>query len=71
MKEAKRPLLASFRGSRTQEEIGREYGVTQQVWSRWERGDVVPNVVVMKRLERDIGFPMEQIFPDVFNPQKA
>ncbi len=67
-RRVKRPLLASYRGKQTQEEIGKKYGVTQQVWSRWERGDVVPNVVIMRQLEKDIGKPMEAIFPDVFNP---
>ena len=43
------------------------YGVTQQIWSRWETGVRTPRIENMKRLEDDIGIPMEVIFADVFN----
>ena len=66
-----RARLIEYRGEHSQKEMGDRYGVTQQVWSRWEKGLAKPNVVTMKRLEEDIGVPMEEIFFDVFDTQKA
>jgi transcriptional regulator with XRE-family HTH domain len=63
----KRDILIAFRGNRTQKEMGEKYGVAQQVWGRWENGEARPRVEIMKRLEDDIGKPMEYIFFDVFN----
>lgn len=31
----KREVLVSYRGHRSQEEMGKLYNVSQQVWSRW------------------------------------
>lgn len=67
----KREVLASYRGDRSQEEMGKLYNVSQQVWSRWENGTAKPRVEIMKQLEEDIGVPMESIFFDVFNTSKA
>ena len=67
----KRDLLIKFRADRSQNEMAKIYGVTQQVWSRWENGTQKPKIFTMKRLENDIGKPMEEIFFDVFNTQKA
>ncbi len=63
----KREILIEYRGNRSQKEIAKQYGVPQQTWQRWEAGKNKPNVVTMKRLEDDIGVPMEVIFADVFN----
>ena len=62
----KREQLILFRGTRSQTEMANIYGVTQQAWSMWERGENTPIPAIMKKLEDDIGVPMEQIFPDVF-----
>lgn len=67
----KREVLVSYRGHRSQEEMGKLYNVSQQVWSRWENGTAKPRVEIMKQLEEDIGVPMEDIFFDVFNTSKA
>lgn len=67
----KREVLVSYRGHRSQEEMGKLYNVSQQVWSRWENGTAKPRVEIMKQLEEDIGMPMEDIFFDVFNTSKA
>lgn len=67
----KREVLISYRGNRSQEEMGKIYNVSQQVWSRWENGAAKPRVEIMKQLEEDIGVPMESIFFDVFNTSKA
>ena len=63
----KREILISYRGNRSQEEMARKYNVSQQVWSRWENGDAKPKVETIKKLEMDIGKPMECIFFDVFD----
>ena len=62
-----REKLAEYRGDRSQSEMAKMYGVTQQAWSLWETGTQKPDVIIMKRLEIDSGVPMEQLFPDVFN----
>ena len=66
-----RKALIEYRGKRSQKEIAAQYDVSQQVWQRWEAGTAKPSVVMMKRLEDDIGIPMETIFADVFNTQRA
>ena len=66
----KREHLIAFRGKRTQAEMASQYGVTQQSWSLWERGENTPSLPIMKQLEDDIGIPMEDIFFDVFNNNK-
>ena len=62
----KRTKLIAFRGERTQQDMAKHYGVSQQSWSLWEKGESAPNVVTMKKLEKDSGVPMESLFPDVF-----
>lgn len=62
----KRDKLIKFRNKKTQKEMAKRYGVTQQIWSRWENGVRTPKVETMKRLEDDIGIPMEIIFADIF-----
>ena len=63
----KRQILIDFRGDKSQTEMAKEYGVSQQMWSYWETGTVTPPPHIMKRLENDIGIPMEVIFFDTFN----
>ena len=63
----KRQKLIDFRGNRTQSEMAKLYGITQQAWSAWENGDKTPQPHIMKQLENDSGIPMEVIFFDAFN----
>ena len=63
----KRQILIDYRGNRTQTEMAKLYGVTQQTWSGWENGTYAPPPHIMKRIEDDSGHPMEYIFFDVFN----
>ena len=63
----KRKLLIQFRCEKTQAEIAKEFGVSQQAWASWENGTSQPSVILMKKLEDAIGVPMEEIFFDVFN----
>lgn len=64
--ERKRKMLVQYRGWRTQQEMGDRYGVSQQLWNCWERGKSAPRVAMMKRLEKDSGVGMEELFPDQF-----
>lgn len=66
----KREKLIKFRNGKSQKEMAKRYGVTQQIWSRWETGVRTPRIENMKRLENDIGIPMEIIFADIFNKVK-
>lgn len=66
----KREELIKYRGDRTQEEMGRLYGVKQQTWWTWENGIAKPNLATMKRIEIDSGISMEVLFFDAFNNNK-
>ena len=63
----KRQALIDYRDNRTQEEMGKKYGVTQQAWAQWENGKTAPNVATMKQIENDSGVPMDVLFFDLFN----
>ena len=58
----KRTHLIRFRCEKTQAEIAKEFGVSQQAWASLENGTSQPSVILMKKLEDAIGVPMEEIF---------
>ena len=62
-----RDKLIEYRGNRTQAYMAKKYGVSQQAWNRWEKGDCKPNVVIMRQIEIDSGTPMEVLFFDVLD----
>ena len=62
--------LSTFRGSRTQREMAEHYGVSQQLWSLWEKGERTPPAATMLRLQQDSGIPMEQLFYTQFNNKR-
>ncbi|MDL2280642.1 helix-turn-helix domain-containing protein [Selenomonadales bacterium OttesenSCG-928-I06] len=62
-----RPLLIKFRGEVSQEAMAKHFNVTQQTWSNWEKGTSTPPPHVMKQIEIESGYLMEEIFFDVFN----
>ncbi len=62
-------LLSRCRGQRTQTEMAKKYGVTQQAWSKWESGENTPPPSVMLEMEKDFGVPMEDIFFTTFKQQ--
>ena len=66
----KQNLLKVLRGKKTQAEIAKEYGVTQQCWQSWETGRTVPDNAVMLKMENFFGVPMEHIFFDSFDYKK-
>ncbi|WP_072982115.1 helix-turn-helix transcriptional regulator [Megasphaera elsdenii] len=61
-----RDKLIKYRGKRSQEEMAKMYGVSQQAWSKYENGTAVPSPSIMLRIERDSGIKMEDIFFDKF-----
>lgn len=61
--------LIAFRGERSQVEMADIYGVSQQAWSKWERGIDTPKPYLMKQIEIDSSIPMEELFFDAFNNQ--
>lgn len=61
-----RDKLIKYRGKRSQEEMAKKYGVSQQAWSKYENGTAVPSPSIMLRIERDSGIKMEDIFFDKF-----
>ena len=61
-----RDKLIKYRGERSQEEMAKMYGVSQQAWSKYENGTAVPSPSIMLRIERDSGIKMEDIFFDKF-----
>lgn len=62
-----RTKLIKFRGERSQDEMAKIYGVTQQTWSNWERATKTPSPSIMKQIEIDSGIPMEELFFDAFD----
>lgn len=63
----KQNLLKILRGDKSQVEMAKEYGVSQQCWQSWETGRTVPDNSTMLRMENNFGVPMEHIFFDSFN----
>lgn len=57
-----REKLVRFRGNHSQAEIARKYSVSQQAWSKWERGVAFPSPSMMLTLERDSGIPLKELF---------
>jgi len=69
VKNVQRKALISYRGKRSQSEMAKQYGVSQQLWSCWEQGVSAPTLPIIKRLEEDSGVPMEKLFFDLFNKE--
>lgn len=62
--------LVTFRGIKSQGEMAKQYGVSQQAWSKYERGLMLPSFKLMLQLEKDSGIPMEALFFEVINYNK-
>lgn len=60
-------LLVKYRGHESQKNMAERYGVSQQLWSLWEKGERTPAAAVMLRIEKDSGIPMEDLFCVQFN----
>lgn len=62
-----RDALIKARGNRTQGEIAKLCGVSQQTVSHWETGRATPSIKTMLLLEKHLRVPKEELFSDVFN----
>jgi transcriptional regulator with XRE-family HTH domain len=62
-----RTELINARGAKTQTDIAKLCGVTQQTYSHWETGRATPPIKKMILLERILNVPKEQLFYDVFH----
>lgn len=62
-----RKALIDYRGKRTQEAMGKLFGVSQQTWSCWETGQSTPPAKVMQRIAKKSCKPLKVLFPDIFN----
>lgn len=60
-------LLSLLRGDKSQDEMAKTFGVSQQGWCSWEKGRTVPSVKVLLEMERTFRIPMEVIFFRNFN----
>lgn len=67
MENVARKALISYRGKRSQAEMAKQYGVSQQLWSCWENGISAPTLPIIKKLEEDSGIPVEKLFFDLFD----
>ena len=67
----KKNLLRDLRGTKSQAEIAKEYGVSQQCWQSLEIGRTVPDNATMLQIEKNFNVPMEVIFFDSFNYKTA
>ena len=57
-----REKLIFFRADRSQQEMAEMYNVSQQAWSKWERGVGFPRPALLIRLEADSGVPIRELF---------
>lgn len=57
-----RKLLKKYRGKRSQAEMAKMYNVKQQTWCSWENGQSVPRAKTLKRLSKDTGFSVNELF---------
>lgn len=57
-----RKNLIAFRGQRSQQEMAKLYHVSQQAWSKWERGIGFPRTSMLIKLESDSGMTIGSLF---------
>jgi len=62
-----RTELIKYRGNRSQAEMAKKFGVSQQTWSFWETGYSTPSAKTMYRLSKASRIPLKRLFPDIFN----
>lgn len=51
-----------LRGEKSQTEIAKKYGVSQQSWCKWEKGFSIPRPPLMKKIADDLGKSVDEIF---------
>jgi DNA-binding XRE family transcriptional regulator len=64
-----RNKLKEFRGKYSQKEMAEKYNVSQQAWSKWEKGVTCPSPAIMLMLSKDSGFSIEELFFNISSQQ--
>ena len=62
-----RKALIAYRGVRSQEKMGKLFGVSQQTWSAWEVGRATPPAKTMQKIAKMSNQSSETLFLDIFN----
>lgn len=62
LKKTMGEILRDLRGSRTQEEISEELGITKSSWAMYERNERVPRDEVKVRISKFFKVPVQDIF---------
>ena len=66
-----RKWLIDIRNGRTQAQIAKEAGITQQMYSAIELGERRPSVEVAKKIAAVLGFDWTRFFEDEDEPTKT
>lgn len=66
-----RKVLIDARGSKTQQEVALNLGVTQKYVSKLELGQRDPSMKVACKISNYYGIPLEKLFPDIFLLKKS
>lgn len=66
-----RKVLIDARGSKTQQEVALNLGVTQKYVSKLELGQRNPSMKVACKISSYYGIPLEKLFPDIFFLKKS
>lgn len=66
---AMKAWLRTKRQGKSQEQIAKMAGITQQMYSKIERGEANPSVEVAKRIAAVLGFPWTRFFEDEPEPK--
>ena len=61
-----RKKLIELRGNKSQEEVSKEIGITQQFLSAIEKGERNPSIKIMKKFEIYYQKSMLDLFEDIF-----
>lgn len=60
--------VARVRACMTQAELAQAVGISQQTYSRHERGESFPaHFQILRRYEKVLSVPMQELFPEFFD----
>ena len=66
-----RKELIEARGSKTQQEVALNLGVTQKYVSKLELGHRNPSMKLACKISSYYGISLEKLFPDIFLPKNS
>ena len=58
----KREKLIRYRGKRSQAEIAKKAGVSQQTWNTWESGQAAPRIATIPTVAKRLGITPTYFF---------